>query len=239
MSLLSWLSGRKPEKDRERRAPPLQFPPPPVEASPAPAPVAAPVSSSAQPSATSLRKAEHRAERAANRELLYPIVRESLLKAGILSTRYTFKLLTTDTRGEKFLIMVDMAPEFLGDMTKLNEIETLVQRAAMARHDLRVQGLYWRANGEMAAEPAHSVGAPSSQVRIASLPDPWTAPPAAAKAAPASPAASTASRPASAPASNYGMLTGFEQTEMLEEDDEQRTPALSATQYGHLGPSSR
>lgn len=236
MSLLSWLSGRKPEKDRERRAPPLQFPPPPVAAPLAPPP-AAPAAAPA-PSAQAMEKSQRKAERAANRELLYPVVRESMLKAGILSTRYTFKLLTTDTRGEKFLVMVDMAPEFLGDMSRLNEIETLIQRAAAAGHDLRVQAVYWRANATMAAEPAHSVGAPSTQARINSLPDPW-APPASAAAARSQAAPQAAAARAAAPASNYGMLTGFEQTELLEDDEDQRTPALSATQYGHLGGSSR
>ena len=133
--------------------------------------------------------------------------------------------------------MVDMAPEFLGDMSRLNEIESLIQRAAAAGHDLRVQAVYWRANEAMAAEPAHSVGAPSTQARISSLPDPWTPPPSAAAARPA--AAPQAPARAAAPASNYGMLTGFEQTEMLEDDEALRTPALSATQYGHPGRPSR
>lgn len=228
MSLLSWLTGSKPEKRRDRRGPALQFPPPPAPAAPTVVkPQAAPPTPEPAPPPSPSGQALRKAERAANREILYPIVRESMLKAGILSTRYTFKLLTTDTHGEKFMVMVDMAPEFLGDMEKLNEIEALITRAALSRHNLRVAGTYWRANA-MVGSDAHSAGAPSSQSRIAStLPDPWSAPAAApAKAGPARPDAPKGP-------SNYGMLTGYEQTEMMDDDDDTRTPALSATQYGH------
>ena len=45
----------------------------------------------------------------ARRELLYAVVREAMVRAGVLSSSYKFKVLSLDPRGRQFLVMVDLA----------------------------------------------------------------------------------------------------------------------------------
>ena len=48
-------------------------------------------------------------ERLERRELLYAVVREAMVRAGVLSSSYKFKVLSLDQRGRQFLVMVDLA----------------------------------------------------------------------------------------------------------------------------------
>ena len=45
-------------------------------------------------------------ERARLRELLYKVVRESMVRVGVLSSSFKFKVLATDPRGRKFIVMM-------------------------------------------------------------------------------------------------------------------------------------
>jgi hypothetical protein len=92
------------------------------------------------------RHLQRRTERNARRELLYQVVRESMVRAGVLSSGYKFKVLSLDQRGKEFMVMIDLAAEYAGEMDKLAEIEALVARSAKNRHDVLVQALYWRFN---------------------------------------------------------------------------------------------
>jgi hypothetical protein len=168
---------------------------------------------------TAETRARRKSERAAQRELIYPIVREAMVRAGILSTRYKFKVLSADTVAREFLVMVDMAPEFMDDMARLGEIESLIEKNARARHGLEVKSTYWRVNHDV-APVQHSTGAPARPVRQGES---------AVAQRPRSPA------PATAPA-NYAMLTGYENTQLMDADDKVpvRNPTLSTTQYGDL-----
>jgi hypothetical protein len=62
------------------------------------------------------------------RELLYTAVRDAMVRAGVLSAGYKFKVLSLDQRGRQFLVMMDLAPEYGGDMDRLGEIEALIAR---------------------------------------------------------------------------------------------------------------
>ena len=53
--------------------------------------------------------ANRKHERMARRELLYAVVREAMVRAGVLSSSYKFKVLSLDPRGRQFLVMVDLA----------------------------------------------------------------------------------------------------------------------------------
>jgi hypothetical protein len=95
----------------------------------------------AQAAAQSTRR---RAERAGRRELLYTVVREAMVRAGVLSASYKFKVLSLDGDGRQYLIMIDLAGAGAPDGRRLSEIEALITQSAKARHELRVAAVYWR-----------------------------------------------------------------------------------------------
>jgi hypothetical protein len=59
--------------------------------------------------ANNAQPANRKGERMARRELLYTVVREAMMRAGVLSASYKFKVLSLDGRGRQFLVMVDLA----------------------------------------------------------------------------------------------------------------------------------
>lgn len=108
------------------------------------------------------KNSANKVQRAAHREQLYPVIRESMVRAGILSSRYKFKVLSADSRGEKFLVMIDLAPDIMENTDQLGQIEALIVRHAAARLNFEVIGTYWRVNRDlptMASTPAHRPGA--------------------------------------------------------------------------------
>lgn len=125
MSLLSWLTNKKkqgapskPDQAANRRsfAPTVQ-------------PVVSP----------------RRRRRVTRREQLFTIVRESMIRGGVLSTSYQFKVLTLDATGDSFLVLIDLAlpAESMPD-EYLAEIERWIQDNAQSRHDMGVRSVYWR-----------------------------------------------------------------------------------------------
>lgn len=86
-----------------------------------------------------------RGRRVLRRQQLFGIVRESMIRGGVISTSYTFKVLALDNNGDSFLVLMDLA---LGskDMPDeyLLEIERWIEQSAKARHDLLVRSVYWR-----------------------------------------------------------------------------------------------
>jgi hypothetical protein len=135
--------------------------------------------------------ANRKGERMARRELLYAVVREAMGRAGVLSASYKFKVLSLDSRGRQFLVMVDVARDHVDDAGRLAEIETLIAQAAKSRHDIVVTAVYWRASDYVA------VGDVRAQQRASdSQPAPLEAPPAAPTSNSAPPAAAPAHRSA-------------------------------------------
>jgi hypothetical protein len=86
-----------------------------------------------------------RGRRILRREQLFSVVRESLIRGGVLSTSYDFKVLTLDANGDSFLVLVDLAlpAEAMPDAYLL-EVERWIQSSALARHDMSVPSVYWR-----------------------------------------------------------------------------------------------
>ncbi|MCC2674215.1 MAG: hypothetical protein K0R58_1162 [Ramlibacter sp.] len=108
-------------------------------------------------------------ERLERRELLYAVVRESMVRAGVLSSSYKFKVLSLDPRGRQFMVMVDLAQGAHNDTNKLSEIEAMVAQSAKARYDIAVSAVYWRANEHVAiGDPAH----PTHPVQLAKKAEP-------------------------------------------------------------------
>lgn len=86
-----------------------------------------------------------RGRRILRREQLFSVVRESLIRAGVLSTSYEFKVLSLDANGDGFLVLIDLAlPADMMPDEYLREVERWIQSSAQKRHTMVVQGVYWR-----------------------------------------------------------------------------------------------
>ena len=94
--------------------------------------------------------ANRKNERMERRELLYTVVRDAMVRAGVLSASYKFKVLSLDQRGRQFLVMMDLAREYGGETARLSEIEALIAQTAKSRYDIVVTAVYWRINDHVA-----------------------------------------------------------------------------------------
>ena len=108
--------------------------------------IPAPSASAASASANVLgaRSEQRRTERNSRRELLFQVVREAMVRVGVLSSSFKFKVLALDQRGRTFLVMMDLSSQFAGETDRLNEIEALIAQSAKVRHEIVVQAVYWR-----------------------------------------------------------------------------------------------
>ena len=138
--------------------------------------------------------ANRKNERMERRELLYTVVRDAMVRAGVRSASYKFKVLSLDQRGRQFLVMMDLAREYGGETARLSEIEALIAQTAKTRYDILVTAVYWRINDHVAVglpqkgitpTPVPSAAAPQGVVR-----KPVPAPVPAAPAPVAAPASS-------------------------------------------------
>lgn len=166
MSLFNWFSGKPgqdeshsiqahPDSDssgltRDERTRPVAGARPKVS-------VPAPLNSPAE-------QAGQKTQRHAKRELLYAAVREAMIRAGVLSASYKFKVLSLDPRGDQFMVMMDLAQEFGGQTERLAEIEVLIAQSAKSRYNIRVTAVYWRMNELVSVgRPPRPSAAASSQ----------------------------------------------------------------------------
>jgi hypothetical protein len=86
-----------------------------------------------------------RGRRILRREQLFSVVRESMIRGGVLSTSYDFKVLTLDASGDSFLVLIDLAlPADVMPDPYLLEIERWVQDSAQSRHSMSIPSVYWR-----------------------------------------------------------------------------------------------
>jgi hypothetical protein len=88
-----------------------------------------------------------------------------MIRAGVLSSGYKFKVLSLDSKGHQFLVMVDLARSFGADSARLADIEAMIAQAAKTRHDLLVEAVYWRINEHVA------VGDPAAQGTAPQVPE--------------------------------------------------------------------
>ena len=70
--------------------------------------------------------ANRKNERLERRELLYAVVRDSMIRAGVLAASYKFKVLSLDAHGRQYLIMMDLANQSAGDTGRLADIEAMI-----------------------------------------------------------------------------------------------------------------
>lgn len=202
---------------------------------------------------------DRKAQRLERRELLYAVVRESMARVGMLSSTYKYKVLSLDSRGSQYLIMMDLPREMAEHIGQLAEIEDIITQNAHQRHHIEVTAVYWRIHqlGQVAgavlrkprAEP--ELGSPPVLNRVYTETEVMARPPAAAadrkqrfepirpdevhafKQAVGTGRKPAASRPRSAPSFPPSEFpsTEFDETRLEEEND--RLP-LSRTQYGDL-----
>ena len=86
-----------------------------------------------------------RGRRILRREQLFSVVRESLIRAGVLSTSHEFKVLALDSTGDGFLVLINLTlPADVMPDEYLLEIERWIQGSARSRHSMQVQAVYWR-----------------------------------------------------------------------------------------------
>lgn len=178
--------------------------------------------------------ASRKIERSAHREFLYDVVRNTMIRVGVLAASYKFKVLSLDARGLQYLIMMDVDKQAMDAIVSLNEIEAMMTQAAKARHDLQVTAVYWRGIDHMAAglltgttesEPppkGHMETSLDAEVAAFKRRDAGVFP---AKP-PASSHAATLGRRQPEPAED------FQDTQIVP-TDEHGSP-LGTTQYGHL-----
>ena len=119
-------------------------------------------------------------ERSARREMVYSSVRESMVRSGILSSGYKFKVLALDKRATQFIVMIDLGEQFCAAPDKLAQIEALIAYSAKSRFEILVSSVYWRLNGQLTTVAkaktdgaTRSLGAPASS-RLPPLPAPST-----------------------------------------------------------------
>lgn len=146
MSFFSWLLG-KPAKPTQRGTDLLGG----LKSGGVPHPAVVGRSTPSPESATSSATAHSRNERMERREALYMVVRDAMVRAGVLSASYKFKVLALDPRGGQFLVMMDLAREYGSEAVRLSEIESLIAQTAKTRHEITVTAVYWRINDQIAA----------------------------------------------------------------------------------------
>lgn len=89
--------------------------------------------------------APRRSRRAARREQLYAVVRENMIRAGVLSSSYKFKVLTLDRDGHSHLVMMDITRTALDAVPEgPSGLELHLQALALERLDMEVRAVYWR-----------------------------------------------------------------------------------------------
>ena len=102
------------------------------------------LSSTQQPATAADPLAELKQQRHHNRESLYEIVRSVMLRSEVLSSHYKFKVLSLDTKGRQFLVMIDLLNDAALQPHRWSGIEQLMTLTALQHHDLEIKGLYWR-----------------------------------------------------------------------------------------------
>jgi len=130
--------------------------------------------------------------RAQRREQLFGLVRENMIRAGVLSSAYKFKVLTLDSLGQSFIVLIDVQGHAIRhDAATLAGLEAQLQTLCRDRLSLTVKNVYWRLAEDVNAKPAtktdaaallpaerrHQAESLLTPARAPSPPTPPTAPP--------------------------------------------------------------
>lgn len=202
---------------------------------------------------------DFKVQRQTRRENLYSVVREAMIRSEVLASRYKFKVLSLDTHGRQFLVMVDLMDATALPASRFLAVEQLIVSHAAQQHGLFVKSVYWRSN-EALPEAQHvpaatarpevrevSVAAPPPGT-VPTTPSPTSTRPKKAyepidqdevlafkKAIGALPGDAVKPQPGqvrSSGARKPGYVMGYEDTQLLDQEDV--GAPLSRTQFGEL-----
>lgn len=116
-------------------------------------------------------------ERLQHREHLYDVVRDSMIRAGVLGASYKFKVLSLDGHGRQFVIMMDLTAPMTGGAARQAEIEAMMAQTAKVRHDILVTAVYWRISEQVTAGLSSSSPLPAAaQPSVTPTPKPEPVP---------------------------------------------------------------
>ena len=186
--------------------------------------------------------ANRKTERLERRELLYTVVRDAMTRAGVLSASYKFKVLSLDSRGRQYLIMMDLARKDAGAPERLAEIEGVIAQNAKIRHDILVTAVYWRLHEHVTSGLSKSAQIGASAFVVAPVnpvapPKPRFEPLHADEVAAFKQAIASASAPMPLSAPGEIIKSGRRNPVPEPADDlelDRRASPLSGTQYGDL-----
>lgn len=215
MSIFNWFGSQKSGKKHAR---PGRSGAAPDEAT-RPQPAADAARSKPTGPANAAPVAPPKTERPAQRELLHEVVRDAMLRAGVLGARYKFKVLSLDGRGSPYLILIDLADPLAGGAARLTEIEATMAQTAKQRHAILITAVYWRMSEQVTAGLA-----PKERARPAPLQEEVAA----------FKRASASSAPGAAPSAADQIVSApppvdFQDTQMMDSEQRPATPRRTHT----------
>ena len=199
------------------------------------------------------QSANRKTERLEHRELIYAVVRDSMIRAGVLVASYKFKVLSLDVHGLQYIVMMDLVNRCAGDNGRLAEIEAMMAQTAKMRHNILVTGVYWRVNEPVTTglsrsqttpaplTPAQAPELPATNLASLVRPGPRYEPlhqsefeafKRALAGATSAPPLSGSGQIVTSGRRNPTPPVEFEDTQLV--DPDARASPLSATQYGDL-----
>lgn len=107
-----------------------------------------------------------KSERHERRDLLYSVVRECMTAAGLLTSTYKFKVLSLDSSGRSYLIMMDIPREYFANPSQFADLEGAIARSAKERYDMLVTAVYWRVNEMVSSGQNRQVNRTPAQVPV-------------------------------------------------------------------------
>lgn len=79
------------------------------------------------------------------RALLARLVKETMLRAGVLSGQFHFKTLAMDREGTTYNVLIDLDPSAARITADIGALcESRMRHDALARHELAIAAVYWR-----------------------------------------------------------------------------------------------
>lgn len=84
-------------------------------------------------------------QRAEARARIETVVRDAMVRAGVLSSQYRFKTLASDRVGSSYIVLIDLAAEADDlDVFARNEWASWIGEKAVSRFGIEVPSVYWR-----------------------------------------------------------------------------------------------
>jgi hypothetical protein len=110
---------------------------------------------------------ENQAARHLRQEQLYMVVRDEMLKAGALTSAYKFKVLSLDSSGVSYLVMMELPALLDGRVAYLTALEHGISLQAKNHYEIVVTAVYWRLN-ECIPRQAYAPARPSAHIPLES-----------------------------------------------------------------------